>query len=213
MIAAYIRVSTRDQAESGLGAEAQRLAIGRWAAARYPDDKVVFFEEMGSAARIASRPVLADLLAHLADYTHLVVLRLDRLARNTLNLLQIVGTCKTAGCHLVAVLQDFNTDSPTGKILLTMLGAIAEFERDLISSRTREALAAKRARGEPLGRTPFGFLPGTRTPDPKTHPLIEKVIRLRAFALSTRRIARAVGLPETTVRRIIRAHAPPPPVL
>jgi DNA invertase Pin-like site-specific DNA recombinase len=142
----YIRVSTRGQAESGLGLDAQRAGI---LAARSDATIVV---ETGSAKDTDGRPVLLDLLGELdrAGGT-LIVAKLDRLARSAVDFGEILRRSARAGWTLVVLDLALDTSTPVGKFTATVMAAVAELERDLIAQRTRDALAAKRARGERTG--------------------------------------------------------------
>ena len=139
---AYYRVSTDKQGESGLGLEAQRKAVtdyldgGDW-------ELVKEYVEIESGRR-NDRPELAAALAACRKHrATLVIARLDRLTRN----LHFVSGLMESGVDFVAV------DNPhANKFMVHILAAVAEHERDLISQRTKAALAAAKARGVDLGR-------------------------------------------------------------
>jgi DNA invertase Pin-like site-specific DNA recombinase len=140
-IVAYERVSTARQGRSGLGLEAQRRAIDDFAASRGADVLARFTEV--ESGRVSDRPELARAL-HLARVTGatLVIARLDRLSRNAAFLL----TLRDSGARFLAC------DMPEANdITVGVMALVAEAERDAISRRTREALAAAKARGVRLG--------------------------------------------------------------
>jgi DNA invertase Pin-like site-specific DNA recombinase len=138
---AYYRVSTGKQGKSGLGLEAQRETVmgylngGRWTL-------VGEFTEVESGKR-ADRPELEKALAACKrQKAKLVIAKLDRLSRN----LAFIATLMESGVEFVAV------DNPhANKLTVHILAAVAEHERDLISERTKAALAAAKARGRVLG--------------------------------------------------------------
>jgi DNA invertase Pin-like site-specific DNA recombinase len=145
---AYYRVSTAKQGASGLGLEAQKMAVadylngGRW-------NLTGEFTEVESGKR-SDRPKLAEALAtcRLHNAT-LVVAKLDRLARNTQFLLKVVNESGNAGvvfCDLPTI-----PEGPTGKFIITQMASVAELEAGLISQRTKAALKAAKARGVVLG--------------------------------------------------------------
>jgi DNA invertase Pin-like site-specific DNA recombinase len=137
----YLRCSTGRQQASGLGLEAQREAVQRYAA-QTGGTVLAEFLEVESGAK-AERPQLARALAHCrrAKAT-LLIARLDRLARNV----AFVATLMETGVDFVAV------DAPfANRLMIHVLSAVAEWERDQISERTKAALAAAKARGVVLG--------------------------------------------------------------
>ena len=108
-----------------------------------------------------SRPVLADLLDRLAAGDTLVVVRLDRLGRSLLHLLETITSLQARGVHFRSLGDPVDTASPQGRFTLQILGAMAEFERALIRERTMSGLAAARAEGR-IGGNP-GLVSGDRT--------------------------------------------------
>lgn len=100
----------------------------------------------------ASRPVWDQVVGMLRDGDTLVVTRLDRLARSMKDLVEIGELLKDKGVALRVTEQGFDTSTVEGRLLFNLLGAIAEFEHDLIVARTLDGLAAARARGRKGGR-------------------------------------------------------------
>jgi DNA invertase Pin-like site-specific DNA recombinase len=115
-------------------------------------DKI--FEEKVSGAT-SDRPELQKLLDTLRKGDTVVVDSLSRLSRSTKDLLQLLERLEDRGVQLVSLHEQIDTKSPTGKLLLTVLVAISQFEREIIVQRTREGLAAARARGRVGGRPPL----------------------------------------------------------
>lgn len=177
----YVRVSTLEQSESGLGLEAQRQAI-RSEAERRGWNLVAIHEDAGvSGKAMANREGLANALQAVKDHGAdrvLVVAKLDRLSRSMLDLAQMMSVAQQQGWGLVALDVDVNTSTPNGKLMANVMGAFAEFERMLIGQRTKDALAIKRAEGVQLGR-----------PRVTTDETVETVRQLRTEGRSLRAIA------------------------
>jgi DNA invertase Pin-like site-specific DNA recombinase len=147
-VIAYYRVSTEQQGRSGLGLEAQKAAVAKHVAAT-GSRLIEEYEEVESGKR-SDRPQLAKALAACrARRATLIIAKLDRLARNTRFLLNVVEGCGEGGV-LFCDLPQIPTGA-VGKFLVTLLAAVAELEAGLISQRTKAALAAARARGVKLG--------------------------------------------------------------
>lgn len=141
MFVGYIRVSTDRQAASGLGLEAQRAAIEQYAARQGREIAEIYVE--AESGKLKDRPQLNAALAHCrrAKAT-LLIAKLDRLARNV----AFVSALMETGTEFVAV------DAPfANRLMIHVLSAVAEWEREQISERTKAALAAAKARGVKLG--------------------------------------------------------------
>jgi DNA invertase Pin-like site-specific DNA recombinase len=98
-----------------------------------------------------ARPELAQLLARLRRGDTLVVVRIDRLARSLAHLLEVLERLRGEGAHFRSLSDPIDTASPTGRLVIQVIGAIAEFERNLIAERTKAGLAVAKARGKTLG--------------------------------------------------------------
>jgi DNA invertase Pin-like site-specific DNA recombinase len=150
---AYVRVSTTEQSESGLGLDAQRALITA-ELARRGWELVAERCDVASGKSTNGRPELAAALAELdagaADV--LVVARLDRLSRSTLDTASTLARAERRGWALVALDLGLDTTSPAGRLMVSVLAGVAEYERAAIADRTRRALAAKRDAGHRLGR-------------------------------------------------------------
>lgn len=137
----YLRVSTTRQGHSGLGIDAQRAAVSDYLM-RSDGELIAEFVEVESGSRKA-RPILVQSIARARDVGGtLLIAKLDRLGRNV----AFVSSLMESGVEFVAV------DAPyANKLMIHILSAFAEHERELISQRTREALQAAKARGVRLG--------------------------------------------------------------
>jgi DNA invertase Pin-like site-specific DNA recombinase len=151
----YVRVSTGEQGESGLGLEAQRAAVLRV----HPDAEIV--AEVGSGRTVEGRPALAGLLARLEPGDVLVVAKLDRLSRSVADFAGLLGRSRRDGWRLVALDLGVDTGTAAGELVATVLAAVAAWEVRTISDRTIAALAVARAAGVRLGR-PLDMSPDVR---------------------------------------------------
>jgi DNA invertase Pin-like site-specific DNA recombinase len=198
----YCRVSTEEQVASGNGLEAQRAAIDAEAARRGWD--VEHHSDDGVTGKIIG-PSLREVLQLLASGQGdgLVVAKMDRLARSIINAANIIEAAQAQGWSLVVLDLGVDLTTPAGEAMAHMMATFAQFERRLISERTKVALSAKRARGERLGR-PRQAPPG----------VVRRIVMDRNIGLSFAKIAAALeaegilspaGLPTwqtSTVRRI-----------
>ena len=138
----YARVSTNDQHPEVQ--ESRLLEAGC--------DKV--FQDKGVSGKLASRPQWDACLAYLRPGDTLVIIRLDRIGRSVRHLCDIVINLGAQKVDLVVIEQGLDTTTAAGRMMFHVLSAMAEFESDLISERTRDGLAATKARGRSGGRHP-----------------------------------------------------------
>jgi DNA invertase Pin-like site-specific DNA recombinase len=193
----YSRVSTDLQAAEGVSMEAQAERIRAWCAANGAElaEADLFADSGLSGKRADNRPGLQAALdaATAGRGCVLVVYSLSRLARSTRDTIAIAERLEKAGADLVSLSERIDTTSAAGKMLFRLLAVLAEFERDLVSERTRGAVAYKRSRGERLGRIPYGadLADDGKTLLPNTDELrvVEFVRAWRAEGRSLRAIA------------------------
>ncbi len=181
-IIAYVRVSTREQAQEGASLEAQEGRIRAWAELNGEGRELLpTFSDKGVSGGRMKRPGLVAALeaACARPGSVLVVYSLSRLARSTLGTLEVAARLEKAGCDLVSMSERIDTTSATGKMVFRLLAVLAEFERDLVSERTRMTMAHKRDVGESTGRYPM--LPVS---------VCARAAALRASGLSLRAIGR-----------------------
>ncbi|WP_192966892.1 recombinase family protein [Phycobacter azelaicus] len=178
----YARVSTAGQALN-----AQLDQLGEFGCE-------LTFSEKESGSK-SDRPELQRALAALGEGDVLIVTRLDRLARSTRDLLEIVHHLETVGATLKSISDAWaDTTTPTGRLILTVLGGLAEFERSLIAERTAEGRARAKAEGRRLGRKPK-----------LTKHQRAEVLRMRNQGISNAEIGRIMGVSRSTVSRTQRA--------
>lgn len=182
MLVGYARVSTVDQIA---GLEAQHRDLVATGCTR------VFSERVSS---VAQRDELASAMDFVREGDTLVVLRLDRLARSTTDLLAIIATLERKSVALRIL--DFggqavDTKSPSGRLIVTMFAAVAQFERELLLSRQREGIAKAKADGKYRGRVPTAR---RRSPE---------VRQLRTDGVKPSAIAMQLKMSRSSVYRIL----------
>ncbi len=156
---------------------------------RYGVDKL-YSEKMSGTKR--DRPELTKLLAHMDEGDTVVIESLSRLGRSTKDLIELVEMFEKRGVQLVSLKESIDTSTSTGKLLFTILSALAQFERDVIADRTREGLNAARARGHTGGR-----------PRIESHKL-RQAIKLYESGLHTaKEIEELTGVKKSTLYRSI----------
>ena len=148
----YLRCSTAEQRDSRLGLDAQRTAIAAEAERR--GWSVEYIEDAGYSAKDLRRPGIEAALGMLASEGAdvLCVSRLDRLSRSVHDFAGLTARAGREGWSLVALDLGVDTTTPEGEMLANVRATMAQSERRLISARTREALAARKAAGHRLGR-------------------------------------------------------------
>lgn len=155
----YIRVSTEEQAKEGISLDNQKAKIGAYCESQDWELVKVFSDE-GFSGKDIKRQGLQELLSFLeADHVNVVVVyKTDRLTRKQRHLYQLLEDIfEKKGVGFKSVTEPFDTTTAMGKGFLGMLGVFAQLEGDLISERTKEALAYKIKQGEYLGSPPLGF--------------------------------------------------------
>jgi DNA invertase Pin-like site-specific DNA recombinase len=136
----YVRVSDKDQSED-LQVDALKA-----------NGCDVIYGDHGVSGAIVSRKGLDGLLESLSEGDTLVVWKLDRLGRSTIHLLQLLGDLRSRGVDFCAITQGIDTTTAVGRMLYGQLAVFAEYERNLISERTKAGMAAAKARGVHIGR-------------------------------------------------------------
>jgi DNA invertase Pin-like site-specific DNA recombinase len=186
MLVGYARTSTVEQ-EAGL--EAQMRDLGAAGCER------TFAERVSS---VAHRAELEAAITFMREGDALVVTKPDRLARSVADLLGIIARLEAKGVALRVLSMggaEVDTRTPTGRLMLTMLGAVAEFERALMLERQREGIAKAKAEGKYQGRAPTAQRQG------------EAVRQLKAEGVRPVDIARRLGIGRASVYRILGGEA------
>src|SRR6516164_4929825 len=191
----YIRVSSEEQADSGLGLEAQRQRI-----AAYCNLKVLHlaevFEDPGISGGkpLASRPAGGKLLAAAKNSKSFVIVsKLVRLFRSVADAANVIADFDRKGIRLVSIAESFDMSSPYGRAMAQMASVFAELERAMIRERTRSAMSVKRSRGERIsGHAPYGWdfgRGGLLVENASEQGIIARMRRMHVEGMSYRGIA------------------------
>lgn len=194
----YIRVSTDKQADHGVSLEAQQSKLKAYAAL-YDIDLACVIIDAGVSAKTLQRPGLQQALAMLkkGEANALLICKLDRLTRSVKDLGILVEKYFSSDkITLLSVADSIDTRTAAGRMVLNILGTVAQWERETISERTTEALAHKKACGERTGGIPYGYAVAadgkTLVPDATEQAVITTIRNYRQEGLSLRRICAIV---------------------
>lgn len=179
-IIGYARVSTRDQ----------KLDLQIDALKKYGVDRV--FSEKMTGTR-SDRPQLQELLKYVREGDTVVVWKLDRIGRSIKDLINIVSNFQSHNVNFVSLKENIDTSSATGKLIFNIFASLSEFERDIISERTRAGLESARARGR-VGGHPRS--------DAEKVATALKMYHSNAYAVPE--ILKVVGISKTTLYRYLR---------
>ncbi len=187
-VALYARVSTK---HNGQDPETQLMALREYAKAR----KLEVFSEytdVGISGSKASRPALNKLMADARKrrFDAVLVARFDRFARSTRHLVLALEEFNALGVDFISLSESVDTSTPMGKMVYTVIAAVAELERSLIRERVVMGLQRAKAQGKPIGRPP-------------TEVDEQKVLSLRSEGLSLRAIGQLVGVSRTKVQKVL----------
>ncbi|MEW1819990.1 recombinase family protein [Arthrobacter sp. NPDC080031] len=176
----YARVSTVDQ-----NADLQHAALKAAGCKR-------IFTDHGVSGTRANRPELDKMLDHLRDGDEVVVWKLDRLGRNTRNLLALIDDLEHRGVHFRSVTEGISTGT-MGRAMLTVMSAFAQLERDQLAERTRAGMAAAAEHGRKAGRREVTA----------AHSKVKRARDLKAQGLTPADIGKIIGTSRATVYRYL----------
>lgn len=195
----YRRVSTDEQNNSGNGLNAQLDACALWAKHNNIDIHADFTDSISGASSIEKRDGLMAAINELDNGDILLVAKRDRLGRDPLVLAMIESTVARAGAKIVSAAgEGTESDEPSAILMRRMIDAFSEYERLIIKSRTKAALAAKKSRKERTGSIPFGFnlaADGVHLIENEVEQqILNEVKRLRIAGLGLTAIAKNLAL-------------------
>jgi len=179
---AYIRVSTVDQNEARQVEALEKFGIDKW-----------YTEKV--SAKDTNRPQLQELLDFAREGDTIYVHDFSRLARSTADLLSLVERMQSKGITLISCKENIDTSTATGKLMLTMIGAINEFERANLLERQREGIAIAKREGKYRGRKPVSV-----------ENFDEQYARYQRRELNKTQLAKELGVSRPTLDKLIAEH-------
>lgn len=185
MLIGYARTSTMDQVA---GFDAQKRELERLGAER------VFAEQL--SAKDADRPELQKLLGFVRQGDVVIVTKLDRLARSLKDVLEIAAQIETQGATLRIADMGLDTSTPTGKLMVGVLGSVAEFERNIMLERQRAGIAKAKGEGRYKGRAPTA------------RAKADDIRRLAREGMNKIEIARTLDVSRASVYRVLGDNRP-----
>ena len=178
----YVRVSTAEQNETRQKEALKKYDIDKW-----------FIEK--ASGKDTNRPRLQEMLEYIREDDTVYVEEFSRLGRSTADLLNTVQQIEDVGAKFVSLKENFDTKTPTGKLQMTMMAAIAEFERSMILERQREGIAIAKREGKYKGRKAVSV--------PNIGTYYDKYMRRKGTKVS---IAHELGISRTTLDKLFREY-------
>ena len=179
---AYVRVSTLEQNEARQREALKDYDIDKW-----------FVEK--ASGKDANRPRLKEMLEYVREDDTVFVEEFSRLGRSTADLLATVKAIEDAGAKFKSLKENFDTSTPVGRLQMTMMAAIAEFERAMILERQREGIAIAKREGKYKGRKAVSV--------PDIGEYYDKYMRRDETKIS---IARKLGISRTTLDKLFKQY-------
>lgn len=140
----YVRVSTSDQ---NVENQKQQITDSGYSVTRWFSDEAV-----SGAVKAGERPGFRDLLSYVREGDTLIVIAIDRLGRNTIDVLSTVEMLQMKGVKVVSLREGFDLSTPVGKAMLTMMAGLASLEKDLIAERRTAGIKRAQSEGKHCGR-------------------------------------------------------------
>lgn len=196
-VVGYIRVSTKEQKDSGLSIEVQEKKIREYASMNdLPLEKV--YNDAAESGKDLKRPGMQQIMEGIqgGKIGHLIIYKLDRLTRSLADLSQLLILFNKKNITLSSFHEKLDTSNATGRLMVQMIGMFAEWERGQIVERTQVALDRKRERGEKLGGiVPYGYSAkkGMLVSNPKESGVLAGILKARKEGRGYQDIAEALN--------------------
>jgi site-specific DNA recombinase len=194
----YTRVSTEEQSREGVSLDMQAHKIHQYADLHDLEITEIVEDAGISGKSIKARPGIQKVLETIRhkEVDAVIIYKLDRLARNTIETLQMAETMKKAHVSLHSISEKIDTDSAAGEFFFTLMASLATMERKVIAERTQAAMDRKKEKGERVsGRAPFGcrFEDGKVVQDEAEQATIRKIKMLSDSGYTLKQISEALS--------------------
>jgi site-specific DNA recombinase len=158
-IAVYTRVSTDEQAREGLSLDEQKHRLKSYCHAMGWKQHIRFYIDEGASAKNLDRPQLRALMEEVREnnISRVIVTKLDRLSRKLADLLELIDLFQSYKVSFISISESFDTNTPSGRLTLQVLGAVAEFERERIRERVIDNMFHAANQGQWLTSAPYGY--------------------------------------------------------
>src|ERR1700680_2534674 len=194
----YARVSTDKKADRGVSLDAQTEKI-RAMALVHDAELIDIIVEAGESAKSLNSPGMQRLLALIdsGEVQTVIVAKLDRLTRSVKDLCELLARFERRQVALISVAESLDTGSAAGRLVLNIMTAVSQWEREAIGERTRDAMSHKRTNGERVGNIQFGYQLAADgkhlEPEPAEQEVLDEIRRLRQSGHTLRGIAAALN--------------------
>jgi len=177
----YVRVSTEEQAQEGFSVRAQIEKLKSYALLKDWDIFDIYADEGISGKNIVDRPAINRLIADIESgkVNNVLVFKVDRLTRNTKNLLELVELFEDCNCSFNSLTESIDTETPSGRMFLKIIGIFAEFERENLATRLRLGFERKVKEGYTLATrfTSYGYIRENGERIQTIHPDEAKIVK------------------------------------
>ncbi len=210
LILGYVRVSTEEQAATGVSLASQEARINAYADAMgWTLSEVVC--DAGASAKSLKRPGITKILdaVRRGEVERVIVLKLDRCTRSVRDLADVLDLFAKHEVSLVSVSEHLDTGSAAGRLVLNVMGTVSQWEREAIAERTAAALSHKRQHRNVYGSTPFGYVRegANLMPDDREQAALTEAVRLDRDGASYRTIGAMLTARGVTPKRGKAWHA------
>ncbi len=205
--ALYIRVSTDKQASEGSSLEVQEEKLHKYCSFQ-GWEVFKLYADRGISGKNTERPQFQALMADAREkrFEVVVVAKLDRFGRSLRDLINSIWDLNAIGIQFTSINDNINTTTPNGKLLFHILGAFAEFEREIIRERMMAGIAKSRELGRIIGRVPMGYKVVNKTVcfDPEKAELVKSIFQAYASGETAWKISMRLAMKPSTVSYILK---------